>query len=299
MSDSKRQLNKNKIILYFLLVLFLSGSCLMWYDLKFNESAVKNKMGIFAQQLPLYFMPSFSQRVMYLSSELALAVQELNFSNQELAGLSTEGCNCKNMQSQCQQKGVGVKEVGVSYCTAGGVFGDPCPEEVRKKLEEKQSEIKSKAAQISRLRQLLMAETKILKAEADEELRENLAILLEESRKIIEFGENTSNLYCNLNQCHADCSQGIGFDFMACLNPAVQNPIEIKFRGGVSLADLSLGDIIIKDMIIKTKNSKVSKMIKEFSKDKDWKYCTLTNFIEWVQKNKENVCKNQRGVRER
>lgn len=220
----------------------------MWYDLKFNESALKNRAEIFAQQLPLYFMPSFSQRVMYLSSELALAVQELDFSNQELADLSTEGCNCKNMQSQCQQKGVGVQEVGVSYCTAGGVFGDPCPEEVRKKIEEKQSEIKSKAAQIFRLRQLLLEETKILKVEADEELKENLAILLEESRKIIEFGENTSNLYCDLSQCHARCSQGIGFDFMACLNPAVQNPIEIKFKGGVSLADLSLGDVIIRDI---------------------------------------------------
>ena len=220
----------------------------MWYDLKFNESAVKNKIEIFAQQLPLYFMPSFSQRVIYLSSELALAVQELDFSNQEFAKLSTEGCNCRNMQSQCRQGSVGVEEVGVTYCTAGGVFGNPCPEEVRKKIEEKQSEIKSKAAQISRLRQLLIEETKILKPEADEELRENLETLLEESRKIIEFGENASNLYCNLNQCHADCSQGFGFDFMACLNPGVQKPIEIKFKGGVSLADLKLGDVIIRDI---------------------------------------------------
>ena len=41
--------------------------------------------------------------------------------------------------------------------------------------------------------------------------------------------------------------------------------------------------MIIKDMKI-TDDKKLTKEIARFSKDRDWKDCTLTNFIKWIKK---------------
>jgi len=41
-------------------------------------------------------------------------------------------------------------------------------------------------------------------------------------------------------------------------------------------------DIIIRNMVIVNRNTRVSKLIREFSKDRDWKDCSLTNFTEWL-----------------
>jgi hypothetical protein len=113
MPDLNQQFNKTKIILCFLSTVVLGASFLINYDLKSNRSMIKDKMGIFAQRLPLYFMSGFGQRIMYLSSELALAAQELDFFGQELKGLA-EKCDCRNTQSVCRPSGVRIDIVKVA-----------------------------------------------------------------------------------------------------------------------------------------------------------------------------------------
>jgi len=48
----------------------------------------------------------------------------------------------------------------------------------------------------------------------------------------------------------------------------------------------TMKQMIIKDMKI-TDDKKLTKEIAKFSKDRDWKDCTLTNFIKWIKKVKQ------------
>ena len=106
-------IKKKKVISLLFLAIILIGSFLAWSDLNSENSTIKKishslrsviqkKAEVFAQQLPLYFMPLFPQRLAYLASELAVVSQELEYSNQELNNL-TQNCDCRYAESQCQQ----------------------------------------------------------------------------------------------------------------------------------------------------------------------------------------------------
>ena len=45
-------------------------------------------------------------------------------------------------------------------------------------------------------------------------------------------------------------------------------------------------DVFIKDLVLVNKQSPASKLFKEFSKNRNHAECTLTAFIEWLQKKK-------------
>ena len=61
---------------------------------------------------------------------------------------------------------------------------------------------------------------------------------------------------------------------------------DATIKGSQSNSNATIKQMMIKDMKI-TDDKKLTKEIAKFSKDRDWKDCTLTNFIKWIKKVKE------------
>ncbi|TSC75906.1 MAG: hypothetical protein G01um101430_76 [Parcubacteria group bacterium Gr01-1014_30] len=239
--------NKKLIIISLLLASAIIAGAVFAEQIAKLGQKIENRLEVYAQTTPLYFMPRFPDRLSFMVSELAIASQELEYLGSTLSsGISD--CGCQNAASECFD------------CNPGRVLGDPCPQ--RRQIERDQFDLEIKADQVVFLRRLLEKELEIslqrelatlrqddaqnLESYLDDILSQ-IQTILDSSRSISDLSQTTTE---TISQCGAQCgSVGGGFGWRACVGlVSQQKPWTVKWSAGVALSDLELGGVQIRNI---------------------------------------------------
>jgi hypothetical protein len=241
---------ETKIIISSLLIfVLLLGYALFFKDLSKILKETKQKLSVFAQEIPLYFIPFFPERIKYLVSEIERSIEEMEDISRDFVD-SAQNCSCSNLQSVCVQTADG--------CFASGVFGDVCGES-KYKVEQKKGEFYIKKEQLRRLKYLLDREIEIglvdykenLEGEDKEELENKLKLI---SEKLSSLNEKLSDvneiLYSNCSDvCVGVCNAILSKDIKACVGiSGKQKPMSLNAAAGVEMEDIKIGGFGIKEL---------------------------------------------------
>lgn len=208
-------------------------------------------------QVPLYFMPNFPTRIMYLASALDDISQESIKLNEQLTDLVSE-CNCQFTESLCKQI---VTSGQPTACVPIKSFGKPCSlvisgEETDITIAGINQKINLAVMDISYFYKLLIAEKEAGLEKQLETLRKDPAAGIDDAQELREaidkilnavpdiLSNMRSNLelpeQCSAINCTAKCGQGNSSDLSACISVSAagkQKPTEITFGAKVSIGD--------------------------------------------------------------
>jgi hypothetical protein len=241
---------ETKIIISSLLIfVLLLGYALFFEDLSKILKETKQKLSVFAQEIPLYFIPFFPERIKYLVSEIERSIEEMEDISRDFID-SAQNCSCSNLQSVCVQTSSG--------CFASGVFGDVCGES-KYKVEQKKGEFYIKKEQLRRLKYLLDREIEIGLVDYKENLEEEDKKILEEklnsiSEKLSFLNEKLDGaketLYSQCDgSCIGSCTDLRWLSLNACFGiTGEQKPFSLKVEAGVAMEDIKIGRIGIKEL---------------------------------------------------
>jgi hypothetical protein len=241
---------ETKIIISSLLIfVLLLGYALFFEDLSKILKETKQKLSVFAQEIPLYFIPFFPERIKYLISEIERSIGEMEDISSDFVKLA-QNCSCSNLQSVCVQTADG--------CFPSGVFGDVCGES-KYKVEQKKGEFYIKKEQLRRLKYLLDREIEIglvdykenLAGEDKENLEEKLNSISKKLSSLNEKLDGTKEtLYSQCNGiCTGSCNDLKSLSINACFGiTGEQKPLSLKVEAGVTMEDIKIGRIGIKEL---------------------------------------------------
>jgi len=213
-----------------------------------------------------FFMPNFPQRISYMVDRLSVISDELIDNNERLKS-SIDECDCDYTQSQCKQT---VTIGGQTTCTVVDPkgFGPVCPapqNENDSSIATTQSTINDLTLSLSYFQKLLEKEIEAGLEKQLETLRKDpvagindaqeLSIGINDLRRtlpaLIEEANNSVSLpdQCSADNCDAlsACAFGDSFQLKQCVGLSIETsegkPIELTFRGAVSVKDWELGKV--------------------------------------------------------